>query len=107
MDVILFFILLFIDFTYVVHVYWYFKEIEKSHPEIYIKIGSPFSGKGRPDFFVTMGFLLGGSHDHLLDKGLIKKRKYVVIHFVVTLIAFMSFLPVILFFIEASSQTPP
>lgn len=107
MDLILFSIVMFIDLTYIIHVYWYFKDLEHFYPEVYIKIGSPFGSKTKPHdkLFHFMDFLQG-KYNHLLDKRFAQGRKYVIIHLVITLIAFISFIIVGTYF-EASSQILP
>lgn len=106
MDLILFSIVIFINLTYVIHVYWYFKDLEHFYPEVYIKIGSPFSNKTRTDPVLMMDFLLGGKYNHLLDKRFAQGRKYIIIHLVVALLAMVSFI-IVLSYLEASSQTLP
>lgn len=106
MDLILFFIVMFITLTYVIHGYWYFKDLEQFYPEVYKKLGSPFGNKRLTDPVLVLDFLLAGKYNHLLDKRFALGRKYLVIHFVVAFLAMVTFI-IVLSYLEASSQTSP
>lgn len=106
MDLILFSIVIFINLTFVIHIYWYFKDLEHFYPELYSKINSPFGAKKRSNPFVGISFWVGGKYNHLLDKRFAQGRKYIIIHFAVVVITLIS-LAILFFILEASPQTVP
>ncbi len=90
-EIFLFLALFLFMITYLIHAELYFRKLQKSCPDMYTELGSPSVLGKKQSALPIIQFFASGQYRQLEDRRLARRGDWLILHFFVVLITFISF----------------
>lgn len=91
MELIVFFFILSLILTYLIHAELFFRKLHQSVPDVYSELGSPSVIGKRQSALPILRFFTSKKYKQLEDKSLVRMGDRLVIHFIFTLFCMVAF----------------
>ncbi len=91
-EMFFFLVLIFLILTYLIHAVLYSRKLQQSFPDVYAELGSPSVAGKKQNALPFILFFASGQYRQLHDQSFVRMGNRLIIHFIVTIMAFVAFL---------------